>query len=569
MKPANITLLVIFVLSATVVGCSDFLEREIVTDYKEQEVFTSYERMSQAGYGVYTFLFYRFGYHRIGNAMLAAATGDADNADVNSSVQRFNTGTWNAAYNPEDYWDDFYEGIRRANIFLEKSKDYKQILYRDTLATDNKAEYEYNVRDVAWLRAEARFLRAFYHFELIKRYGGVPILDHSSEDYEELKGMERNSFDEGVEFIRKEVDAIVPLLKDTWVGFDSDKWRGRVTKGAALALKARTLLYAASPLHNPDNDVAKWVAAAEAAHDVIALNQYALHSDYKGLFRLGNGADGNSEVIFAQHGWSRNDFEKLNYPIGYDQGGQGSTCPSQNLVDSYEMQTTGMPIHQPGSGYDPQNPYEGRDPRLKMSILTNNEMFKGRPVEAWVGGLDGFGKPRATTTGYYMRKFIDENLDLAQNMSSMHTWILFRYAEVLLNFAEAMNEAYGPEAKSGYMMSAKTAIDIIRTRPGVDMPILPPGLSQDEMRERIRNERRVELAFEEHRFFDVRRWKIAEQTENMPVMAMKITRKKDGNFDYLVVKAEDRIFHERMYLYPIPETEILKSEGALTQNPGW
>lgn len=568
MKPAKITIGLLVVLT-TFMGCQDFLEREIVSEYKEDEVFVNYERMSQAGYGVYTFLFYRFGFHRIDNAMLAAACDEADNADINSNVQKFNNGSWNAASNPENYWDDFYQGIRSANLFLEKSEDYKNIVYiGDTLHPSNKSAYEYNVRDIAWLRAEVRFLRAFYYFELIKRYGGVPILTKSTHTLEELKGMSRSTFAECVDFVVKECDSIVPLLKDTWIGFDDDKWRGRVTKGAAMALKARVLLYAASPLHNPANDIKKWEAAAEAAHDVIALNQYALHNDYKGLFRIGNGS-GNPEVIFAQHGWNRNDFEKMNYPIGYEQGGQGSTCPSQNLVNAYNMQATGLPIGEPGSGYDPENPYEGRDPRLKMSILTNNEMFKGRPVESWVGGLDGFGKPKATTTGYYMRKFVDENLNLAQNNSSLHTWILFRYAEVLLNFAEAMNEAYGPEAKNGYTMSAKTAIDMIRARPGVDMPILPPGLSQDEMRERIRNERRVELAFEEHRFFDVRRWKIAEETGNMPIMAMKITRNEDGSFNHVVVKAEDRVFEERMYFYPIPEWEILKSNGALVQNEGW
>lgn len=559
----------LFFLMATLVGCQDFLDREIVMNYKEQEVFVNYDRMSEAGYGVYTFLFNRFGFHRVDNAMLASACDEADHADVNSDIQKFNMGTWNATSNPEDAWSYFYQGIRRANVFLENSEDYKNIVYRDTLDPINKSNYQYNVRDIAWLRAEVRFLRAFYHFELFKRYGGIPVMTASIDDYEALKNLTRSSVEETVAFIESECDAVVPDLIDTWVGFDSEKWRGRATKGAAMALKSRLLLYAASPLHNPGNDKAKWEKAAKAAHDVIALNRYALHTDYKALFRLGNGADGNPEVIFAQHGWSRNDFEKMNYPIGYDQGGQGSTCPTQNHVDAYEMKTTGAPIHEPGSGYDPANPYAGRDPRLGMSILTNATLFKGRAVESWVGGLDGLGKPRATTTGYYIRKFIDENLNLTQNSSSLHTWVLFRHAEILLNYAEAMNEAYDPESKNGYTLSAKAAVDRVRSRTGVAMPILPPGLTKEEMRKRIRNERRVELAFEEHRFFDVRRWKIAEQTENMPAMAMKITKDSDGNFSYVVVKAEDRVFDKKMYFYPIPEAEVLKSEGAIQQNEGW
>ncbi|WP_119079399.1 RagB/SusD family nutrient uptake outer membrane protein [Chitinophaga alhagiae] len=558
------------VLLAALTGCSkNYLEREIPVNYGEDEIFVSYERMSKVGYGVYTFLFNRFGFHRIDNAMLASASDEADHADVNSSIQRYNMGIWNAASNPEDCWAYFYQGIRRANLFLENSTDYKNIIYRDTIDAANKAKYEYNVRDIEWLRAEVRFLRAFYHFELIKRYGGVPIMEKATGNVEELQAMTRKSFDECVEYIVSECDAVLPQLKETWVGFDSERWRGRVTRGAALALKARLLLYAASPLHNPANDVAKWRRAAEAAHAVIALNRYSLHTNYKDLFRLGNGADGNPEVIFAQHGWSRNDFEMYNYPIGYDQGGRGSTSPSQNLVDAYDMKATGQPIGEPGSGYDPANPYTGRDPRLALSILTNNTTFKNRPVECWVGGLDGLGKTRATTTGYYLRKFVDEGLNLAQNQSSMHTWILFRYAEVLLNYAEAMNEAYGPETTGGMTLTAKKAVDMVRARNGIQMPPLPPGLSQAEMRERIRNERRVELAFEEHRFFDVRRWKIAMQTENKPIMAMSITRNDNNTFSYQVVKAEDRQFTERMYLYPIPEVEVLKSNGNLTQNTGW
>jgi hypothetical protein len=550
-------------------GCKKFLDREIPTNYGEDQVFVNYERMSQAGYGVYAFLLNRFGYDRISNAMLASACDEADHADPQSSIQQYNMGTWNATSNPENYWGDFYQGIYRANVFLENSADYKNIIYRDTVDPNNKANYNYQVRDIEWLRAEVRFLRAFYYFELLKRFGGLPIITRSDHTIEELQKMPRKSFDETVAFIEAECDTVAPLMRETWVGFDQDKWRGRATQGAAMALKARLLLYAASPLHNPTNNVQKWEKAAKAAHDVIALNRYGLHNDYKGLFRLGNGLDGNQEVIFAQQGWSRNDFERRNYPIGYDQGGQASTCPSQNLVDAYEMKSTGLAITEPGSGYDPNNPYAGRDPRLTMSILTNNTTFKGRPVECWVGGLDGLGKPKATTTGYYIRKFVDENLNLAQNASSMHTWILFRYAELLLNYAEAMNEAYGPETKAGFSMTAKAAVDLVRTRPGVAMPILPPGLSKDEMRERIRNERRVELAFEEHRFFDVRRWKIAEQTENMPIMAMRITRNPDNSFNYTVVKAEDRVFRPEMYLFPIPESEIMKSGGVLEQNPGW
>jgi hypothetical protein len=547
-------------------GCSSFFDTDIETRYPEEEIFVNYSRMSQAGYGVYTALF-SFGFNRISSAMLASACDEADHADNHSTIHYFNTGIWTASANPDNCWATFYTAIRRANLFLENTTDYKTILYRDTVIQTNKDEYHYNVRDIEWLRAEVRFLRAFYHFELMKRYGGIPVMTEVIDDEAELMSITRDDMNKCLDFVVKECDAVIPQLKDSWVGFDGNKWQGRAVKVSAMALKSRVLLYAASPLNNPSNDIEKWKTAATAAHDVIATGNYGLHNDYRNLFNLGNNSDENPEVLFAVHRWNENSFEKYNYPVGYDQGGQATTSPSQNLVDAYEMQSTGKRIDEAGSGYDPQSPYSGRDPRLQMTIIVNNSLFKGRNVECWIGGIDGMGKLKATTTGYYLKKYVNENLNLTQNQTSVHSWILFRYAEILLNYAEAMNEAFGPEAKGGFSMSAKTAVDAIRQRQSVNMPILPPGLSQNEMRERIRDERRIELAFEEHRFFDVRRWKIAEQTENMPLMAMQITGNEEGTFEYLVIKKEDRIFKSYMYLYPIPEAETLK--GAIIQNPGW
>ena len=559
-------IVICMILLVLVTGC-DYLDREISSNYHEQDVFVNYERMFKAGTGMYTFMFHCFGYNRISSAMLASACDEADHANKNSTIHQYNEGIWTASSNPEDCWAHFYQAIRSTNLFLRETENYKELLLRDLTIDSNREEYEYQTRDIAWMRAEARFLRALYHFELVKRYGGVPIMTEVIDDEETLSKISRDSFDDCIDFIVSECDEITPLLNESWVGFDDEQWRGRATGPAAMALKSRALLYAASELHNPDGNEQRWYEAAKAAHDVIALGKFSLYSDYKGLFTLGNGADGNPEVIFAVQGWNDNTYEKANYPIGYDQGGLNSTCPSQNLVDAYEMKATGKNIWEMGSGYDPENPYEGRDPRLEMSILLNNTTFNGRPVECWVGGIDGYGREFATTTGYYVRKYVAENLDLAQNQTSVHSWIMFRYAEILLNYAEAMNEYVGPESKGDFSMTAKAAIDAVRTRKSVGLPILPPGLTQEEMRERIRNERRVELAFEEHRFFDVRRWKIAEKTENEPIMAMQITRENDDSFSYKVVKQEDRVFRDYMYLYPIPESEVHK--GSIEQNPGW
>jgi hypothetical protein len=222
------------------------------------------------------------------------------------------------------------------------------------------------------------------------------------------------------------------------------------------------------------------------------------------------------------------------------------------------------------------NPYSGRDPRLKQIIAVNNDVFGkntdngDRLIQSYEGGVDAIGSSRgATTTGYYLKKFSIRNYNLSLSTSvKAKAWVLMRIGEMYLNYAEAMNEAYGPESKGGMSMSAKAAVDAVRQRTGVAMPILSPGLTQDEMRERIRNERRVELAFEEHRFFDVRRWKIAVKTENFPLMAIQIVKTSwADDFEYRVFKKENRVFKEHMYLHPIPEAEVLK--GAITQNPGW
>ncbi len=295
-------------------ACNDFLETAVETKYQEDDVFVNYSRMSNAGYGVYTTLF-NFGFNRINSAMLASACDEADHADVNSSVQHFNTGTWSSSLNPDDCWNAFYTAIRRANLFLEGSTDYKTILFRDTTVTANAENYRYQVRDIQWLRAEARFLRALYHFELVKRYGGIPIMKEIVDDEATLLKITRANFDDCIDFIVTECNETTPLLKDTWVDFDGNKWRGRATKGAAQALKAQALLYAASPLHNPSNDLKRWSKAAEAAHDIIASGKFSLHNNYRGLFNLGNGSDSNPEVLFAVQRWNENSFEKYNYPI--------------------------------------------------------------------------------------------------------------------------------------------------------------------------------------------------------------------------------------------------------------
>jgi starch-binding outer membrane protein, SusD/RagB family len=377
------------------------------------------------------------------------------------------------------------------------------------------------------------------------------------EDFSDPALFTRASLQEGINYVVQQLNEAAQVLPRD----NSKNWeKGRATKGAALALKSRLLLYAASPLYNAGT----WQAAADAAKAVMDLNKYSLNPDYANLFIA---EEGNSnEIIFARF-YNLNSrhtaLEIANGPNGYD--AWGGNTPLQNLVDAYEM-NTGKPIEAPDSGYDPQNPYANRDPRFYATILYNGAQYRGRSVETFTAGgkdsKDGPSSWNTSQTGYYLRKFMDDTNPIQNpwNVAGRQPWIYFRYAEILLNYAEAQNEAVGPDA------TVYEAINAIRSRPGINMPALPAGLSQAEMRERIRRERQVELAFEEHRFYDVRRWKIAEVTENAPAYGMAITKTGD-TFTYTrKVALEGRRFEKQHYWLPIPRAEIQASGNKLQQN---
>ncbi|WP_215242019.1 RagB/SusD family nutrient uptake outer membrane protein [Dyadobacter helix] len=406
---------------------------------------------------------------------------------------------------------------------------------------------------------EMKFLRAHAYFKLVAFFGGVPLITQSfalTDDF----NVPRNTYDECMAFVVKELDESAGLLP---LKYDAANM-GRITKGAALAIKARALLYMASPLNNPANDTKKWQDAANAAKAVIDLNQYSLFPDYKELFLKKNSY--NQEVI-----WSRGfDYsvdpqavrvELSQYPNGY--GGFGQTHPLHNIVNDYELTSGKLPKDDPA--YDPQKPYINRDPRFYASILYDGAPFQGRPVETFLpggkdsneGALSGWN---ATLTGYYLRKFMDETIINPSDVNQGNSpWIFIRYAEVLLNYAEAMYHL-GNEAVS------REYVNMIRKRESVKMP--PVTESGNELLLRIQNERRIELAFEEHRWFDVRRWKIAPVKLNEDAMKMTIIRAADGSKTYTTSVFNIRNFYDKNYLVPIPQSEIDKNP-LLKQNPGY
>lgn len=287
---------------------------------------------------------------------------------------------------------------------------------------------------------------------------------------------------------------------------------------------------------------------------------------------------------FEQNGST---FEKANYPVGLVNGGGGCICPSQNLLDAFEVTIkdgSGKVIGtEPFDWNNPNhtaNPYNNRDPRLGMIVVTNGSKIgkntdgKDHVVETFKGGVDGIGvKYGATTTGYYLRKMLAEDFDLSKTVAKPKSWVLMRYAEFLLNYAEAVNRVVGPDGTTidgiTLVKTARQAVNEIRNRDWVKLPEIANVNNTTSMESAIRHERQVELAFEDQRFFDVRRWKIASETENKPLYGINIYKDLTGGWTYEKFKVEERKFEEKMYYYPIPYSEIMKSNGILVQNDGW
>jgi len=419
------------------------------------------------------------------------------------------------------------------------------------------------------LVAELKFIRAFRYHDLIRNYGEVVLVgDRVTElgdDYTDPALFDRRPIAEAMAYVTSELDAAAAGLP---VSNSGNYGEGRATRGAALALKSRLLLYAASPLYNNGtSDAQKWAQAAAAAKAVMDMGTYSLYQGGYGSLFTGQGS--NQEYIFARfyNITARHlALEIANGPNGY--GGWGGNVPLQNLVDDYEMADGTM--FSWSNPTQAANPYENRDPRFYETVLFNGAEYRDRTVETFrPNGLDSPEGPdnwNSSRTGYYLKKFIREDLPIINpwDVAGVQNWIYFRYGEILLNYAEAQNEAVGPDA------TVYEAINAIRGRQGVNMPALPAGLSQSEMRDRIRHERRIELAFEEHRFYDVRRWMIASQVENEEAEGIRILRDGAGNLTYEVVTAlTGKSFQDKHYWLPIPRFEIQASNNMLPQNPGY
>ena len=548
------TIISAFVIALVSSACGDFLDTSIDRNSTGQTISTNYSSIWGFGRAFYTPLGYGFG--MIDSNIFATASDEAQQTAAQSNVIYFNKGMLNENINPLfTYYRNYYEGIRAANFFLDYVGDGKgeALLAQNRNLVTDAVNYARDLQSLAWFKAEAHVAKAYYYSELAKMYGGVPIIESHVDDGTMV---ERSSYEDVVAYVVKEIDDYKDSLSVNWNEFKDRE--GRFTLGVALAIKSRTLLYAASPLHNPTNDVAKWIAAAEAANELITNKDltYSLASDYGSYFTGANPIN-SAETIYAVRRSQSNNMEKNNYPIA-TQGGKSGATPTHNLVAAYEY--IGTP--------DPANPYANRDPRLAASIVTNGSTWNGRTIDQSAGATDDMANANASKTGYYLKKFLTDNLNLVQGQVAQHNWVAYRWAEVLLNYAEAMNEAYGPdEIPEGYTMSARQALQQVRDRASSKLPKVTAA-DKDSFRDAVKHERRIELAFEDHRYWDLLRWKDAMEVLNNPVLGVAVTKTETG-WEYEVKEVATRTFYERNYYLPFLRSEIENSNNTLEQNPNY
>ncbi|RBQ11326.1 RagB/SusD family nutrient uptake outer membrane protein [Pedobacter miscanthi] len=569
----------ILLLTLFSVSCKkDYLERTPGVAISEDDIFADPALAARFADNAYNYVitkYVRFNDHR---GCTAQASDEAVSGNSEGSVTSLNRGLYHDHSNGPSLndiygvWKLMYAGIAVENKMLARIGEVPP-----------SPNASVTIFDAKRVEGEMRFLRALSYFELTKRFGGVPIIDKVYEVTDDLNSIPRSSFAQVTDFILKDIEVALTKL-----GTDADYGAsnyGRPTLGAALALKARVLLYAASPLNNPNNDKTKWQAAATAAAEVmkgvdgLAKQAYSLQDNYGDLLNLPNSPEYIMMRIKGPTPLAGEMMQDFSMSPGSG-GAQGQMNPTQNHVDMYEM-ANGKAITDPTSGYDPKNPYLNRESRFYNNIIYNDLAWQGRKIEMWTStdasGKVSYGKDYSTTitytaTRYYCKKYWPEVYRTVGGSTTLLNYLYFRYGEILLNYAEAQNEATGPDASVYAQLVALRKRAKIAPGTGTYGYGLKDNMTQDEMRIAIRHERAIELAFEDHRWYDIMRWKIGAQTIAVPMKGMDVVKNTNGSFTYTPIvlgPTFQKSWTEAQNLYPIPRAEIYKSKGALTQNPGW
>ncbi len=585
-------------------SCSDdFLGETETTNLDQAAVFADSTYTSQFLNQIYVDIGYDVKYDRYsGHGGLQTSSDEAAykaNTGLATDIM-FATGSVNPVTVAEDdVWRKAYQNIRRVNVFFK---------YVDGCRMYESAKTEY--------KAEARFLRAWYYAMLLRHYGGVPLVyDDIYESVAEAQ-KERNSYADCVEYIVDEANKAAEDLPPTRSG---NKF-GRITSGACKALISRVRLYAASKLFNgsdfapadypkelvgyPEADQERWKLAVDAALDVIKSGRYKLYihdkdengNDYPGWgyyaallpsdFYSKVGADVYSGTILEKKAGGGVGTQGAFAPPSTGGSGTGGYI-YHDLVELYPM-ADGTPTVVNGEyapNYTPTKPAENRDPRFTFIVAYHGCSMKSNRQDTEINislGTQQDAIYRGTPTGYYTRKFqtFPSHANQMVYGSCSQARPLIRYTEILLNYAEAVNEYYGPDHVDDFGESGKISPYIVLReirkcagiQPGEGGENGPnaygikDNMTPEEMTAAIRLERRLDLAFEGHRFFDVRRWMIAENTDSQMMHGLEVTKKEDGTLSSRVINARQHVFRKAMYLYPIPYKETVKSPKLL-QNP--
>ena len=590
MKKYSIFALALVMGAMTLTSCEDafgnFLDKQPSNELTKAEVLGSFTLLEQNHNDTYNFLLH--GANRINNSWLDAATDLAESSIGTSGTRTsFNIGNYygsGGAAELTGVWESRYRGIRKCNITINTLEAENA----DKLRPADLSVELFQTRKTNFI-AEARFLRAYFYWELFLRYGPVPMVTTELDPNGDLMTgyTERPDLKTFMDFLFKEVKECEAGLK-TYAETSDETYAGEVNQPTARALYVRMMLYMASPRFSAQSGIT-WQQAADAAKDFLADygDNYRLETRtnggvaaYNNAWLLNSYADKNPEVIFFRNdvaiGWSGISTDT---PVG--EGGQGGLCPSQNLVDMYDMEdgsapftqydATGAPVYVNGkpsvnaeSGYTDQYMWKNRDPRLAASVLYQGSEWNGRAINVIYGQSDNpIGNQNVTPTGYYVRKYIPETI-LSSNHSgtAKRLWRIFTYSEILLSYAEALNEA----DYAGNKTQVCNLLDQIRHRGGIIGNVADRAdlNSQSAMRNFIHKERTIELAFEEHRWWDVRRWNVAGDALGRDIYGVNVAA--DGTITRKV--AQKRKWQDKFYLYPIPEAEVWKI-GQDFQNEGW
>lgn len=578
-------------------SCESIWDEKINGDYDEKYVWNMSQMAEGVLYNAYKAIPNRPDSYD-GN-FLDAATDNALTRVYSSSVYNVTSGKLSKNNNPFDNWSNCYQQLQYINSFLEKGLT-DQIKY-DKLDEEKDAEYKQR------LEGEAYFLRAFWGFRLLQQFGGktstgialgYPLVMHfvTEEEARNLSDFKRDTYQDCAKQIMDDCDKAIELLPEKYTGDDAilgAKEIGRPTKMTVAALKSRVALYKASPAFQDDSVVmlngmgdftvvdedkykAQWAEAAKIADDAIRMNGFGDVYALKATDLVGGNANSTPGEFLYRFFYQNNDMEKRHFPPYYLGGAQ--TIPSQNLVDAFPAKN-GFPINDPRANHDKKNPYANRDNRLELNIYYHGKGFGNaagwRPLDMSEGGIDSYSYDAfCSRSGYYLAKYMGKNqlmLDPINPGSPVHYYPVIRKTEVFLNFAEAANEAWGPRSQGPNNSSKFTAYQIIKAirnkSGGIQNTTYLDEMAadKDKFRELIQNERRLELAFENHRYYDLRRCLLPL---NEPIKGVTVIKEgEETKYEYKVIE-ERKFDHIRYYYLPIPYSECLKNPDFIN-NLGW